>query len=136
MLNIVFIGIQNQFVFWANAPGLVVSFWLNMAAAKLQYSDRMSTNMRSSLVQLLDSNKRSFAIPSGQRRVLGGDVMNEEEGNDQEASSNGRMDVKTFKAIRQSALDITTQKVEAPAPHEKVVVGGKAGNFQCCFQTK
>ncbi|EJK55591.1 hypothetical protein THAOC_24666, partial [Thalassiosira oceanica] len=56
--------IQNQFLFWANCPGLILSIWLNMAAAKLQYCDRLKQTMRRSFVELLDRNRSSFALPS------------------------------------------------------------------------
>ena len=51
---------QNLFVFFPNAWGFMVSIWLNMAAVKLQYSDRMAASLRSSFVQLLDDNRKSF----------------------------------------------------------------------------
>ncbi|KAL9182092.1 hypothetical protein ACHAXT_012435 [Thalassiosira profunda] len=114
--------IQNQFVFWANAPGLIISVWLNLCGAKLQYSDRISASMRSSFVNLLDRNRRSFALAPGERRVLGGDLNKEEEedtGGIQNGLSSG---VQTFANLRKTALEITIQKTEAPAPHEKVVV--------------
>eukprot|EP00579_Thalassiosira_antarctica_P032040 CAMPEP_0201992858 /NCGR_PEP_ID=MMETSP0905-20130828/1274_1 /ASSEMBLY_ACC=CAM_ASM_000554 /TAXON_ID=420261 /ORGANISM="Thalassiosira antarctica, Strain CCMP982" /LENGTH=269 /DNA_ID=CAMNT_0048547595 /DNA_START=329 /DNA_END=1138 /DNA_ORIENTATION=- len=95
-----------------------------MAAAKLQYCDRMSSSMRTSFVQLLEANRRSFAIPAGEGRVLGGDLDKEEEGNDEQDFSDGHPStVQTFSNLRKMALDITMQKTEAPASHEKVVVG-------------
>mmetsp|Transcript_32692 Transcript_32692/g.68760 ORF Transcript_32692/g.68760 Transcript_32692/m.68760 type:complete len:243 (+) Transcript_32692:271-999(+) len=112
--------IQNQFMFWANAPGLILSIWFNMAAAKLQYCDRMSTSMRSSFVQLLDANRRSFALRGGERVVLGGDLDQEE---DFLSDDGNHSAVQTFATLRKTALEITLQKTEAPAPHEKVVVG-------------
>ncbi|KAL7541174.1 hypothetical protein ACHAXR_010685, partial [Thalassiosira sp. AJA248-18] len=112
--------IQNQFMFWANAPGLIISVWLNLAAAKLQYCDRISTDMRSSFVELLDSNRRSFAMRgTDEHRVLGGDLDKEEESQEDENPST----VQTFANLRKMALAVTIQKTEAPAPHEKVVVG-------------
>ncbi|KAL7441431.1 hypothetical protein ACHAXH_006333 [Discostella pseudostelligera] len=95
--------IQNQFVFWANAPGFILSIWLNMAAAKLQYSDRMATSMRASFVQLLDSNRQSLR---------------------QHASAKSNAQIHTnFDNLKKTAMALTTQKFEAPAPHEKIVVG-------------
>ena len=112
-------------MFWANAPGLIISVWLNLQAAKLQYCDRMSANMRSSFVNLLDSNRRSFAIRTGEKGMpLGGDLEKEED-NVETVSENGDSPIQTFANLRKMALDITLQKVEAPAPHEKIVVGGK-----------
>eukprot|EP00581_Thalassiosira_minuscula_P011223 CAMPEP_0183722960 /NCGR_PEP_ID=MMETSP0737-20130205/14741_1 /TAXON_ID=385413 /ORGANISM="Thalassiosira miniscula, Strain CCMP1093" /LENGTH=236 /DNA_ID=CAMNT_0025953207 /DNA_START=373 /DNA_END=1083 /DNA_ORIENTATION=- len=96
-----------------------------MAAAKLQYCDRIKSSMRSSFVHLLDSNRRSFALPSnGERRVLGGDLDKEEEEKEEEDNTTNQSSlVQNFSNLRKMALDITIQKAEAPAPHEKVVVG-------------
>ena len=71
--------INNLFVFFTNAPGLILSIWFNMAAAKLQYCDRISGNMRSSFVALLDSHRRSFRIPGGGGIDLGGEDDEEED---------------------------------------------------------
>lgn len=121
--------IQNQFMFWANAPGLIISVWLNMAAAKLQYCDRMSSSMRSSFVQLLDSNRRSFAIRTNEHGGTLGGVLDKEEGGNQGDVGEGEepSTIQTFSNLRKMAMDITLQKTEAPAPHEKVVVGVVTG---------
>ena len=143
--------INNLFLFFANAPGLILSVWLNMAAAKLQYSDRISKGMRASFVELLDRNRQSFRMPRG-RRLDSGDLnrddildnennddngteiegrdaainnatrnsINEASDNDANGSTN---DIHSFANLKQMALDITIQKAEAPAPHEKIVVG-------------
>ncbi len=84
-----------------------------MAAVKLQYCDRISQSMRSSFVQLLDNNRKSFKTPVLDRRELG-------DKNDDEDVSGAQ---NSFANLRKMALDITIQKIEAPAPHEKVVVG-------------
>lgn len=122
--------INNLFLFFTNAPGLILSVWLNMAAAKLQYSDRISKGMRASFVQLLDRNRQSFRMPQGERLDVGEDELDNEEDNAEENGINEETttvenahDVHNFANLRQLALDITIQKTEAPAPHEKVVVG-------------
>ena len=145
--------INNLFLFFANAPGLLLSVWLNMAAAKLQYCDRISGNMRSSFVALLDSHRRSFRIPGGGGIDLGGEDDEDDEDVGQDNSSNNsnieeageqgttsqqqqeqkrqqkqrpkldNNDIHTFATLRKMALDITIQKTSIPAPHEKVVVG-------------
>ncbi len=76
-----------------------------MAAAKLQYSDRMVHSMRASFVQLLDSSRQSFR---GQMAAKSNDQFHT-----------------TFDNLKKTAMALTTQKVEAPAPHEKIVVGGE-----------
>ena len=55
-------------------PGLILSVWLNMAAAKLQYSDRIAKDMRKSFVQLLDRNRQSFRMMPGMRLDVEEDV--------------------------------------------------------------
>ena len=109
--------LQNVFMFVANAWGFMVSIWLNMAAVKLQYSDRMSTSLRLSFVQLLDDNRKSFR---GLERTMEGA---------NELSIDNESDnapIQTFANLRRMALEIATQKTEAPAPHEKVVIGCKS----------
>ena len=145
--------INNLFVFFTNAPGLILSIWFNMAAAKLQYCDRISGNLRSSFVALLDNHRRSFRIPGGVGIDLGGDDdededdvgqdncsnnCNREEAEEQGTTSQQQQeqkrqqkqrpkldnnDIHTFATLRKMALDITIQKTSIPAPHEKVVVG-------------
>lgn len=114
--------IENQFLFWANAPGLVISIWLNMAAAKLQYCDRMSATMRSSFVELLDSNRRSFAM-RGDGKLLERKLDEGEKNGQEENDISDDEQAHSFATLRKMALDIAVQKAEAPAPHEKVVLG-------------
>lgn len=95
-----------------NAYGFMVSVWLNMAAVKLQYSDRMAASLRSSFVQLLDSNRKSFRGLDRRENIK-----------DAAVGRGGDAPVQTFANLRKMALEITTQKAEAPAPHEKVVIG-------------
>ena len=144
--------INNLFLFFANAPGLILSVWLNMAAAKLQYSDRISKGMRASFVELLDRNRQSFRVPRGRRLDIDSDDLNRDEIVDNENNNdngtkmesrdatktnaarnsineasdndaNGTNNIHSFANLKQMALDITIQKAEAPAPHEKIVVG-------------
>ena len=120
-------------------PGLILSVWLNMAAAKLQYSDRIAKDMRKSFVQLLDRNRQSFRMLSGMRLDVEEEDVNLEDNNDtgmrldvedsvdNETSQNDNTTdnndtPQSFANLKQMALDITIQKTEAPAPHEKIVV--------------
>ena len=107
--------LQNLFMFVPNAWGFMVSIWLNMAAVKLQYSDRMATSLRSSFVQLLEDNRKSFR--GLDRRE---DIMD-----DTFVSKDDNEPVQTFTNLRKMALEIATQKIEAPTPHEKLVIGCK-----------
>jgi solute carrier family 50 protein (sugar transporter) len=137
--------INNVFLLLANVPGLILSVWLNMAAAKLQYCDRISQSMRSSFVQLLDANRKSFRISREERIALGNHSDEDEDGEQDETLENTTTmqqqqqqqppptspkqqrptltnDIHTFTNLRKMALDITIQKSSIPAPHEKVVV--------------
>ena len=105
-------------------PGLILSVWLNMAAAKLQYSDRIAKDMRKSFVQLLDRNRQSFRMLPGMRLDVEEDI-NLEDGNEtssQNDTDNTGNAPQSFANLKQMALDITIQKTEAPAPHEMIVV--------------
>lgn len=85
-----------------------------MAAAKLQYCDRMSNNMRVSFVNLLESNRRSFAIH---------EQPNESTSATQTIRDNSpEGGVASFESMRKMALEVAIGKTEAPASHEKVVV--------------
>jgi len=88
-----------------------------MAAAKLQYSDRIAKDMRKSFVQLLDRNRQSFRMLPGMRLDVEEDV-DLEDNNDTDNNDTPQ----SFANLKQMALDITIQKTEAPAPHEKIVV--------------
>lgn len=114
---------KNWFVFWANAPGFILSIWLNMAAAKLQYCDRMSNDMRSSFVRLLESNRRSFVIRENHMTVDSPTQKRiDEVGSTNSNQINGDDGVTSFENLRKMALEIAIGKTEAPASHEKVVV--------------
>jgi solute carrier family 50 protein (sugar transporter) len=60
---------QNLWIFFGAAPGLVLSVWLNMGAAKLQYEGFRSTAVRESLVDLLEKsqngNSQHLSVPPG-----------------------------------------------------------------------
>ena len=127
--------IHNLFLLLANAPGLILSVWLNMAAAKLQYCDRIKVEMRSSFVQLLDDNRKSFRIAHEEERIAlddddddsdNIDVVSQQPPKKQRptllTNNNNAADAQTFTNLRKMALDITIQKSSIPAPHEKVVV--------------
>ena len=107
-------------------PGLILSVWLNMAAAKLQYSDRIAKDMRKSFVRLLDRNRQSFRMlpGTGMRLDVEEDIVDNLEDNNETSPQNDTDNntPQSFADLRKMALDITIQKTEAPAPHEKIVV--------------
>jgi solute carrier family 50 protein (sugar transporter) len=102
-----------------------------MAAVKLQYSDRMAKELRSSFVRLLDDNRKSFRGLDRREDIIAARNISSDskEGNTTTSSSFSppppllSTPVQTFANLRNMALEVTTQKMEAPAPHEKVVIG-------------
>ena len=93
-----------------------------MAAAKLQYCDRMSKEMRSSFVRLLETNRNSFVIRQhpGEQRSSVQDLQQAD--NFDIEKLNEEEETASFEKMRKLALEIAIGKTEAPAPHEKVVV--------------
>lgn len=129
-----FLHFKNWFIFWANAPGFIISIWLNMAAAKLQYCDRLSHDMRKSVVDFLEKSQRNL-IEKSQRNLSSsiGDsssLSTTDEKRTQQQQLLQHKDVMNndinalehFNNLTKLAVNITIQKTEAPAPHEKIVV--------------
>jgi solute carrier family 50 (sugar transporter) len=59
---------QNVFIVVGNAPGLLMSFWLNMQAAKLQYEGFRSQEMVKSLVAALEQSQAAMPeVDNGDR---------------------------------------------------------------------
>jgi hypothetical protein len=75
----------------------------------------MATSLRSSFVQLLEDNRKSFR----------GLDRREDINDDTFVSTDDNVPVQTFANLRKMALEIAIQKTEAPAPHEKLVIGCK-----------
>ncbi|KAL3768110.1 hypothetical protein ACHAWO_008278 [Cyclotella atomus] len=187
--------LNNYFIFFANAPGFIFSIWLNMAAAKLQYCDRLADNMRSSFAEMVEVKRQSmhksmhqsmmrersqrrnpsavsFQIehnaeskcdrPIDEERLRAHDILDNSwkqraEDTDLESTlkqtnrvnldpapsysisttqNHNSLDESTnsgqfihphhmlqkFAELGTAALGISTERMEAPAPHEKVVV--------------
>jgi len=52
---------QNLFIFFGNAPGFIMSVWLNLGAVKLLYQRHHSHEMRKSVVNLLVDQERTLS---------------------------------------------------------------------------
>lgn len=123
-----------------------MSIWLNMAAAKLQYCDRLSHDMRSSVVSYLEKSQKKL-IESSQRNLMASIREIDESrmsfgASDSNSNNDNKVieedipqdrrphlqqqqipdDETTLNHFTKLAYDITIQRSEAPAPHEKVVV--------------
>lgn len=94
--------LHNLFIFFANAPGFVLSVYFNMCAVKLQYQDHHAREMRSSFVRFLQESNRQ--------------TLTQEE----EHSQNAWQKTKDLGKV---VLQVTSQQTPAPAGQEKLVVG-------------
>lgn len=105
--------INNLFVFFANAPGLCLSVWLNMQAIKLQYSEFRSTEMRRSIVSALEDHSRQSLIANN---------------NDSQPHDSNKNDDKpattpaTLTDYAKIVWDVTAQNTKAPISHEIIVL--------------
>jgi solute carrier family 50 protein (sugar transporter) len=103
--------LQNLFIFFANAPGFILSVWLNMCAAKIQYEEHKVREMRTSFVSFLERNQNWN--PNQHQQPQEDDDDNETGGGwHNKAVDLGRV-----------VLQVTSQQTPAPAAHETLVVG-------------
>jgi solute carrier family 50 protein (sugar transporter) len=94
--------IDNLYIFFANAPGLILSIWLNLSAVKLLYGEHRVREVRDAVVKYLEE---------GSDRHL----RVEEEPDERPVSQKA---VNFAKIV----LQVTAQKARAPAAHEKIVL--------------
>eukprot|EP00550_Attheya_septentrionalis_P000886 CAMPEP_0198291888 /NCGR_PEP_ID=MMETSP1449-20131203/9246_1 /TAXON_ID=420275 /ORGANISM="Attheya septentrionalis, Strain CCMP2084" /LENGTH=370 /DNA_ID=CAMNT_0043990573 /DNA_START=148 /DNA_END=1260 /DNA_ORIENTATION=+ len=124
--------IQNYFIFFANAPGFLLSVWFNMCAAKLQYQNHMGSQLRNSFVQLLDKNRQSLQQEWDKTATATATAMlpNNKNGDEEEQDESDRTMTTTtnnhLEKLRTMVWLWTAETTEGgggvPAPHEKVVV--------------
>ena len=88
-----------------------------MAAAKLLYCDRVSNDMRASFVRFIRENCDGDNIAWSQNMAIDGTA------NTTNSEIQGEEVVASFESVTKMALEIDTGKTEAPASHEKVVLG-------------
>ena len=119
------VGLRDGLFIWlANGPGFILSIWLNMAAVKLQYCDRVSKMMRGNFAKLLDADR------AGDRQNI--DVRPRR----MSLSASGRPKLRQrlqsalfldedaihYAILRKRALDVSIEKTFIPAPQEKLVL--------------
>lgn len=123
--------LQNLWIFFANAPGFILSVWLNLGAAKLNYSAHHSTEMRKSLVDFLQEqeNSPSSSLFQSTERIRD-DRQEETEGQFEESpnttDANGAAAPTTTTTTSTDwakvVWDVTSQSTPAPTPHENLVM--------------
>jgi solute carrier family 50 protein (sugar transporter) len=103
--------VQNLWIFFASAPGLVLSVWLNMGAAKLQYEGFRSMEMRKSFSTYLEKSSRQLSVPTGHSREAKETQQEEGTGPLQKVTDFGKV-----------VWEVTAQLKQAPAPHENITI--------------
>ena len=106
---------RNLWIFFANAPGFVLSVWLNLAAAKLQYEGHIATEMRKSFADYLEKSQREYQ-QSSSLRPLSVDTENPKQPTDDDGPIQRAMD------FGKVVWDVTSQNSPAPAPHEQITL--------------
>ena len=98
--------IQNLFVFFGNAPGFCISFWLNLQASKMQYETFRSNEWKALLVKKLE--QKAILVETGD--------------NDNEVST--RTFTSSNKPQRQNNIlqDLNPVPKMAPAPQERLIL--------------
>jgi len=105
---------QNLFIFWGNAPGFLLSVYLNLGAVKLLYQRHHATEMRKSFVAFLKQEE---------------ETKQEQSKRDLEVSTRMRISEPPVASTTTTAKDwatvvwnVTSQTTPAPAPHETLVL--------------
>jgi solute carrier family 50 protein (sugar transporter) len=117
----------NLWIFFANAPGFILSIWLNLGAVKLLYQGHYTTEMRKSLVTYLQ--KEEEQREQSQRELditltLG--MEHPTEPSKKHANQEEPTTPITTTAMTDWATlvwNVTSQTSPAPAPHETMVLG-------------
>lgn len=136
----------NGFVFLANAPGFLLSVWLNMAAVKLQFENYRSKYMRQYILEGLARKLQSPSITKMARKqrraniamenelegayfphthnyLLDPDVdRNGHEGDDDDDDEDKNHWANVLADFGRIVWMVYTEEKPAPAPHERLVM--------------
>jgi len=110
--------IQDLFVFFGNAPGFLMAFWLNLQAAKMQYETFRSQEIRKSIIRELENaSSRAMEMPADQHPlVTSTDHGDKGEDPERQQSTGGLSETARI------VWNVVAQKTVAPAPHETLVL--------------
>jgi solute carrier family 50 protein (sugar transporter) len=124
----------NFFVFFANAPGFLLSIWLNLGAVKLIYQTQQQSHIRSSLIQYLSSSSRPAVAAVHDEDDDDGNENDEDENEnenvvvplDEDDRAGGVVGTSTAVQLVDWAKvvgDVMSQSRPVPAPHERLILG-------------
>ena len=108
---------KNLFLFFANMPGFLLSVWFNLCAAKLQYQDHYTKEIRKSIVHYLEHEEETKSQLFC--KVDGTNDDNCIEGTAKEQNQPSWKSATDWGTI---VLNVTAQITPAPAPHETMVI--------------
>jgi solute carrier family 50 protein (sugar transporter) len=129
--------LQNLWIFFGNAPGFIISVWLNLGAVKLLYQKHHSEELKENMVNLLVDQERNmslrYSLNSSATLAIREYEAETKEGGPDGSSLDKNETVHMHADIDKDAtpksaaewgkilLDVTSQRTPAPAPHEKIV---------------
>jgi solute carrier family 50 protein (sugar transporter) len=115
--------IQNYWVFFGNAPGFVLSVWLNLAGAKVQYQNHRANEMRKSFANYMEETQKEFQLSLRQLQVKRHSSTAAEEQQQAEESPEDSSPVQKAVDFGKTVWEVTSQNMQAPAPHENITLG-------------
>jgi len=126
--------VQDLFVFFGNAPGFLMAFWLNLQAAKMQYETFRSIETRKSIIRELEHASRGMELKvapaagaaagaaADTKPLVGGSPTND-------TSNTAAIDDPEEQQAQERQSDtarivcgVVSQKLAAPAPHEHLAM--------------
>ena len=109
--------INDLFVFFGNAPGFLMAFWLNLQAAKMQYESFQSQEMRNLIVCELEN--RTSLCQSGTETPAAALDEDASIADDRDPEQQRKRQISETESI---VRGVVAPKKFAPAPHETLVM--------------
>ncbi|KAG7351533.1 sugar efflux transporter [Nitzschia inconspicua] len=117
---------NNFWVYFANAPGLLMSLWLNLGAVKLLYQKHHSTAIRSSLVLYLQQHQQQQQQQEDDddqpQQPISASVFDTSPSFPTVTGTFLRSAATTTKDWANIVWQVTSQTTPAPTPHERLVL--------------
>ena len=116
--------VDNLFIYFANAPGFILSVWLNLVAVKLQYENHKSAEMRKSIIGALRAESSRLLSLIDEPSSLSSRNLSPSSDTLKPATEDpehGRLGL--LGDYARIVWDVTSQHKPVPAPHERLVLG-------------
>jgi solute carrier family 50 protein (sugar transporter) len=119
--------LQNFWIFAGNAPGFILSVWLNLGAVKLLHQGHCSSDLRKSLVNCLQEHE-SAALSTRSIQDRNGDAEPPKTKSADDATKKQSTSAIDWASI---VWNVTSQNTPAPTPHEHLILG-MVVIWMCC----